>query len=122
VTDEDESRYDEEHDGHPRRRTAQALEKSLADGCLRSLFRDEGPADQVGQDAEAAEEGEDGKGDPDPEGIDAQVGGDASGNAGDLAVGAAPDERGPSSDRALPGGVRPGLSLGGAVHGFLLWS
>src|SRR5215469_2944644 len=67
------------------------VEHRAGDGLVAALFRDEQHAGQVGRDADTAEEGEHGKGDPDDRDVYAQVVGDAGADAGQHApvIGAA---------------------------------
>src|SRR5215472_14312927 len=67
------------------------VEQRACDGLVTALFRDEQQAGQVGRDADTAEEGEHGEGDPDDRDVYAQVVGDAGADAGQHApvIGAA---------------------------------
>ena len=121
AVEEHDAGDDEEQDRQPGGRPAKVLEESLADRRLLPFLGDQHPAEQVEEDTEAAGDADDHEGDADPQRLDAEVGGEAAGHAGDLAVGAAADERrSRPALRLLPAGVRPRLALRGAVHGFLL--
>src|SRR6516225_9543192 len=67
------------------------VEYRAGDGLVGALFRDEQHAGQVGRDADTAEEGEHGEGDPDDRDVYAQVVGHAGADAGQHApvIGAA---------------------------------
>src|SRR6516225_7810617 len=67
------------------------IENRARDGLVTALFWDEQQAGQVGRDASAAQEGEHDEGDPDERDVDAEVIGEACGDAGEHApvVGAA---------------------------------
>src|SRR5215470_7068990 len=67
------------------------VEQRAGDGLVGALFRDEQQAGQVGRDADTAEEGEHGEGDPDDRDVYAQVVSDAGADAGQHApvIGAA---------------------------------
>ena len=79
-----------------------AVDTNVPGGLGDVVRGDDGEHDEVGDQAGAAEQDRDGEADADEQGVDAEVGGEAAGDAADLLVG---------------GGAGEGSGGGGRVHG-----